>query len=82
MEYVESLKSAFVENNIEKIKEIEKDVCTKIKLIEKTAEKSRYDVSAKRDTFAENLISGSRKHAIFKDYSESQMKDKMVIAGR
>ena len=82
MEYVESLKSAFVENNIENFKEIEKHVCTKIKLIEETSEKSRCDFSEKRDNFAENLISGSMKHAIFKDYSESQMKDKMVIAGR
>ena len=82
MEYVESLRSAFVQNSIEKIKDIEKDVCTKIKLLDKTAERSRYDVSAKRDTFAGNLISGSMKYAIFKDYSESQMKDKMVIAGR
>ena len=76
------LKSTFVENNIEKIKEIEKDVCTKIKLIEETSEKSLCDFSEKRDNFAENLISGSMKPAIFKYYSESQMKDKMVTAGR
>ena len=71
MEYVESLKSAFVENNIEKNKEIENHVCTKIKLIEKTAEKSRCHFSAKWDNFTENFISDSIKHGIFKDYSES-----------
>ena len=61
MEYVESLKSAFVENNIEKIKEIQNHVFSKIKLIEETAEKTRYDFVKKRDNFAECLISDNMK---------------------
>ena len=84
MEYVACLKSAFTENNVNKIKEIENEVSSKIKfMIEETTEKTRYDFIKQRDHFAECLISEKMKNEMFnKSYSDSQKQDKMVVAGR